>query len=83
MGRATSEAKSASSKANGAAPVKPGSRPRGRPRKNAEAQPIEILRGVQGIKHLFNSHLDREEVSAVVITRPKKSVEATKKAAKP
>jgi len=32
-GSKTSEAKAASSKANGAAPVKPGSKPRGRPKK--------------------------------------------------
>jgi hypothetical protein len=35
-GSKTSEAKAASSKANGAAPVKPGSRPRGRPKKPSD-----------------------------------------------
>lgn len=35
LGRAKSPAKAAASRANGAAPVKPGSNPRGRPRKPA------------------------------------------------
>jgi hypothetical protein len=35
LGQRTSEAKAITSAANGSAPVKPGSRPRGRPRKEA------------------------------------------------
>jgi hypothetical protein len=44
MGSRKSDAKAAASKANGAAPVKPGSRPRGRPKKprNQEAENTKI-----------------------------------------
>ena len=42
-GRKTSEAKAAAARENGAAPVKPGSKPRGRPRKaKDDSEPANI-----------------------------------------
>lgn len=45
-----SETRSAASKANGAAPVKPGSRPRGRPRKAAQEWVVYCIDGIGVLK---------------------------------
>lgn len=45
LGSIKTKAKAASSKANGAAPVKPGSRPRGRPKRDAQEWVVYCIDG--------------------------------------